>query len=1327
MANKALITVRGATRTPLAGAREFDAASLLGMAVEAETSMGTLVRGTEAQYRELETQGFRVKIVTDTNLLRIGRYTIDTEAQAEQEPKVPSSLDVAAADAVDWPHYLIQLAGPPTEEWVRQIEALGVDVVEPISTCGLFAYATGDKIRALGTLPFVVWTGLLKPAYRMLASPDAEADHLYIGIYPRTEAPAVVNAIQAEGGAVFEEATQPATYGGEFATVRARAVEMERVAGLPYVRWVEVVPRMEPVGEREAQIVAENLDGAAAPNTAPVVGYQAWLAGLGLTGAGVTVAIVDSGVDANANNNNAVAHTDLRGRQTAFVDYSGGAGTTDTNGHGTNVAGIAVGNGATGQTDAVAPANFLWGQGIAPGSSYVTQNFLDANVAPQPAVQTLIRDSAVNLAQVMNNSWGVNNSGGDGYGANSRTIDLGVRDPNSGTAELEHLAIVCAAGNAGGRPQSIGAPHESKNDIVVGNSLTARPGLGFPSEDIRGIAGTSGRGPAVDGRLLPTVVAPGTNVPAAFSRTATAAAPIAGTGTPDPGNPGQLIDRYTFMSGTSQASPQVAGACAILTEWWRNRTGGRNPSPAMLKALVINGAEDLAGGANWRCINRVQADKSQWLLQAGSVFRRVLYFVPTALVDGNTMLTQVANAASITAAGQWAWDGGSNTIFVRMLANTNPGAASVQFLTALDANPVGNVPNNDQGWGRVSLSNMLLQSPASDRGPRIFSDQKHAFTAAGQEYQINVAPVDTARPMRITLAWTDAAAAAGANPALVNDLDLEVTEVTTGTVYKGNVFANGFSAAGGSFDNRNTVECVYVQNPSGVYEVRVVASVVGASANPTIATPWQDFALVVENADVPAVAPVNVAAVIDRSGSMVAYGYVDVTRTTSKQFVDLMNIGDDLGVVSFGSTSLVEFPSGGAAVQDITGQPVKDTAKNEIDGIAFGGCTYMGAGIQTAGNLLAGSATPRAIVLLSDGYDNKGCDSANPAKPSAIQAANALPADIRMFTCAMGAASDQALLESLATATDGRYYFMPTIDDLFEIYNYIRGQVSGDSIAVNQSASASTSVMPALVDSTAELATFTVAWANTKIRAVERTPRKPGEVSIRLRDPAGKLLPPHASFVRRQVGDGYIVFRMEEPPAGQWRIEVSTVEQTHLRYTAGVFLRSPLRLVVGLTPRRVRRGQAVRLGAVMLDGRRPFTSFRANATVSAPALGIGDILEKYRRELDQIVDFPKLPGGDSVPKEIARLLLLQKRLEPKENLFARKDSRLRFGLGRFPWDNALVSQGGIKIDPNEPALAVSVGNTAQPGSYNIALSVTGTAPGTRTRFSRQELVSVVVR
>jgi subtilisin family serine protease len=182
------------------------------------------------------------------------------------------------------------------------------------------------------------------------------------------------------------------------------------------------------------------------------------------------------------------------------------------------------------------------------------------NVNPDPAIETLIQDSAASNAQVMNTSWAARGSGGDGYGALSRVIDLGVRDPNPGTAALEHLAIVCAAGNAGGQLADV----EGRRRVSIGgHSWNCRHLLSW----------TCGRWPTAAHRggarhrRLQRAFADG------HFR-----APIAGTGVPDPMNPGQIVDGYVFMTGTSQACPHVSGAFAVVTEWRRNRTGGKNPS-----------------------------------------------------------------------------------------------------------------------------------------------------------------------------------------------------------------------------------------------------------------------------------------------------------------------------------------------------------------------------------------------------------------------------------------------------------------------------------------------------------------------------------------------------------------------------------------------------------------------------------------------------------------------------------------------------------------------------------------------------------------------------
>jgi hypothetical protein len=152
------------------------------------------------------------------------------------------------------------------------------------------------------------------------------------------------------------------------------------------------------------------------------------------------------------------------------------------------------------------------------------------------------------------------------------------------------------------------------------------------------------------------------------------------------------------------------------------------------------------------------------------------------------------------------------------------------------------VPNTQQGWGSVNLS-ALVENEAA-----LFSfDQQRLFTGSGQSSEETLYPYDPGKPMKITLAWTDQYAAPNAGIALVNDLDLEVTDGAN--TYLGNVFAGGHSVTGGMADRRNTLESVYIANPGPDCLVRVIAHNIAGNGVPGNGVFLdQDFALFAWNA-----------------------------------------------------------------------------------------------------------------------------------------------------------------------------------------------------------------------------------------------------------------------------------------------------------------------------------------------------------------------------------------------------------------------------------------------------------------------------------------------
>ncbi|GJM23954.1 MAG: hypothetical protein DHS20C16_03690 [Phycisphaerae bacterium] len=523
-----------------------------GIASDSVTDYGTFVwmELTDEQRDRVRQSGIEMQDHANAFRITLGEQTFDPVAGV---PAVPNALVAGRSGGPDL--HLIQMKGPTKAAWVDELEAAGLKVVQYIHPYTYVVWGDLNARDSAATKNNVRWTGDFAPAYRLLPAYRGRGggrEEVRVMTVRGADRRAIEAQILALGGKFQQPKQINSVY--DITGVTIDSASLEALAAIPGVYSVQTVPTDGGLRtEMSSQVNVNNVNGS---NQA-FPGYQTWLNGVGLDGSGVIIANVDGGIYDT--------HPDLVNRMLGCTGSTCGGSAVDD--HGTHTAGIMAGDGASGTLDSF---GFLRGMGVAPGANLVEQvyspTFTQAN-----GMLTLMYDSYANGALLSGNSWGPAGTP-RGYDDDTMQVDIGVRDSAPGTAGNQELTYVLSFMNGNGGFQSQGTPDEAKNLFNIGSTKMQSSG-GTQDLNINDLSSNTAHGPALDGRLIPHMVAPGCYVDSPDSPTG-----------------------YGTKCGTSMASPQVSGGVALFMEYYRSLPGFvSDPSAALVKAAFLPAAIDLAG------------------------------------------------------------------------------------------------------------------------------------------------------------------------------------------------------------------------------------------------------------------------------------------------------------------------------------------------------------------------------------------------------------------------------------------------------------------------------------------------------------------------------------------------------------------------------------------------------------------------------------------------------------------------------------------------------------------------------------------------------------
>lgn len=815
-------------------------------------------------------------------------------------PEVPAHLRAADEPGA----YIVQSHGPVDQSLREYLAVTGAEVVSYLPNNAYLVKAGTAQAaqlrrspRIAAVLPFEPWYKLEESLLRLARDqqPLAAGAELNVVLLPGTEA-AAETALAGLGAEIVTRSRTP--FGPQWA-LRAPADSLAPLARLAEVQTIEPRRSRTLLNDLTRQILGVSLTST----NEPLQGTNF----LGLTGSNVWININDTGID--------VTHPDLAGRVTGndpsvLADFDGHgthvAGTVAGNGSQsasiTNLPGSVVpGADLRGK----APAAELYAQPIdLQTGPLISDAYLQENAATNYYI--VRQRTGVPLS---NNSWGY--IGANEYDVAAASYDAAVRDALDRVTGEQPILYVFAAGNSGfgsdegqdGEPGSISSPATAKNVITVGatelfreitneivttdldgNLVTNQVFLGETDSDDQVVSfssrgnvgiGTEGR----YGRFKPDVVAPGSF--------------IASTRSSDWIDPDRFFSSIVQLYRDEEVQPTAVNNYLLYApdnaESFRIRLlpSSRSPSPfpgmpLYLAYNVTPGPGDLVNTNN---LVRVPPDRpfdpGFWFFSVGNPIEDPLFYsvltvvtltnefgpyfeelkklnaglAPSYRYESGTSMAAPAVTGLLGLMQEW-FQRENRTVSPALLkALLINGSRSLGPLYNFETRPTINY----QGWGRPNLTNALPAGElgrAGDAGrPVQYVDQSPTnalATGESRTWLVDVSPNALEQVLKFTLVWTDPPGNPNAALKLVNDLDLIVTNLSSGEIFVGNdiPFRADFNTArtnlaSATNDLVNNVENVLLRPRLGTnYSVTVAARRVNVNAVARhVRTVAQDFAL----------------------------------------------------------------------------------------------------------------------------------------------------------------------------------------------------------------------------------------------------------------------------------------------------------------------------------------------------------------------------------------------------------------------------------------------------------------------------------------------------